>query len=649
MSFSRQLVIVMFLVVLCALSVRSLVTVHEMRGYLSAQLRSHARDSARSLGLSVSLHMAEGDTLFVESIVDSMFDSGDYTTIRVDDLEGKVLLIRERATHPSHVPAWFVKALPVDSPTSGAELTNGWQRVGTVLVRSSPVYAYAQLWDTMVLSLQTAVAFLAITLVLFGFLMKAMLRPLKLIESQARAVAQRQFPRIERLPRTREFREVAEAMNFMTASVQTFINDQAEHARRLQRDAYEDPVTGLRNRAATALDIRQLTRDARHRGGGGLMFIGVGGLDAINRSSGYEAGDAFMRAVGECLTRQLEGHEARLGRYGGAVFSVVLDDLSSDDAMQCARGIIEAISGLRDHGYEAASVNVGVVAHSGADEADTLVEKCESALRNAEQQDGDVVHLWRPSETVDTGDLADEADWERRLKQVIENSDVVLEAQPVKLAGDGAVMHLEVLARFREADGELVPAGRFMPVAARLGLGASLDIVIIEQVLDLLTARFQSSERLAVNLSGAAVRDMDFRRWLRTRLSREPQARRERLCFEVTEHFATSDRADLESLIENVRPLGVSVGVDHCGAGDVTLTALRGLQLDYVKIYGAFIHGLHEDRERETLVRSLVSIAHGMGLKMVAEFVESEAEMATVTEIGFDAMQGYHLGRPAAL
>ena len=84
MTFSRQLVIIMFAVVLCALAVRSAVTVHEMRGYLGQQLASHARDAARSLGLSISLHMAEGDSLFVESIVDSMFDSGDYATIRVD-------------------------------------------------------------------------------------------------------------------------------------------------------------------------------------------------------------------------------------------------------------------------------------------------------------------------------------------------------------------------------------------------------------------------------------------------------------------------------------------------------------------------------------------------------------------------------------
>lgn len=649
MSFSRQLVIMMFLVVLCAFGVRSVVTVHEMRGYLGQQLASHARDASRSLGLSISLHMAEGDSLFVESIVDSMFDSGDYATIRVDDLDGKVTLIRERPAHPPHIPRWFIDAVPIDTPTSGAEITNGWQRVGRVIVRSYPGYAYGQLWDTMVLSLQTALVFLGVTLVLFALLMRVMLRPLKLIERQASEVAQRRFPRIQDLPRTREFREVAQAMNFMTESVETFISDQAQHARRLQREAYEDSVTGLRNRAATQLDIEQLTHHARQKGAGALMFVGVGGLDAVNRSGGYEEGDAFMRCVADTLTGRLAHAGARIGRLGGAMFSVVVEDVSMDEMAVLARSVIDDLEALSERGFQITGVNAGIVFHSGADDADALVEKCESALRNAEQQEGNTVHVWRAAETVDTSDLADEADWEQRLRRVIDSRDVVLEAQPVRVSSGDQLLHLEVLARFREEDGSLVPAGRFMPVAARLGLGASLDIVIIEQVLDLLTARFQSEERLAVNLSGAAVRDMDFRRWLRNRLTGEPERRRSRLCFEVTEHVADSNREALEDLIAIVQPLGVSVGVDHCGAGDVSLSALRGLRLDYAKIYGAFVHGLHEDRERETLVRSLVSIAHGMGLKMVAEFVESDEELAVVTEIGFDAVQGFHIGRPAAL
>ena len=96
-------------------------------------------------------------------------------------------------------------------------------------------------------------------------------------------------------------------------------------------------------------------------------------------------------------------------------------------------------------------------------------------------------------------------------------------------------------------------------------------------------------------------------------------------------------------------PLGVALGVDHCGAADVSLAGLRGLPVAYAKLYGALVRGVHEDRQRQSMLRSLVSIGHGMGLSVIAEFVENEAEYEAVRDIGFDGSQGFHLGRPQAL
>ncbi len=649
MSFARQLALVLFLVVACALTVRAVLTVHETRGYLARQLESHARDSARSLGLSISLHLAEGDELFAESIVDSLFDSGDYTSIRVLALDGTPRIVREREQRPPDVPGWLARLAHIEAPEGGAELTAGWTRAGSVRVRSHPGYAYQQLWSTAKRSAVSALVFLAVALLLMSLLLRWMLRPLGMIERQALAVADRRFPRIERLPATREFRRVAEAMNFMTQSVEKFIAVQTEQARQLQSEAYRDPVTGLRNRRALRMDVEQLARQAQHHGPGALMLVNVRGLDAINRKSGYEGGDAFVRAVASTLERRVERERTALGRWGGAVFAVVMHEASQEALAQLAAQVIDDLRQVSCDGDAAEGVNVGAVFHTGADDAEALVDKCEAALRNAEESGPGQWHLWQAGATVDVGELHETAQWQALLKRVIEHREVVLEVQPVVTDGDGAPLHLEVLARFRDEDGALVPAGRFIPVAARLGLVASLDLLIIEQVLEVLATRFQSDERLAVNLSAASAADGDFVRWLSGRLAREPRARRERLCLEVTEHFASQNPDALRRLVDAVRPLGVSMGVDHCGAGDVSLSALRGVPLDYAKLYGAFVHGIEADRERQAMVRSLVSIGHGMGLTMVAEFVETEAERETVAALGFDAAQGYLVGRPRPL
>jgi len=649
MSFARQLTFVMFLVVVAALATREVLTVQALRDYVVLQLESHARDSARSLGLSISLHLAEDDELFAESIVDAMFDSGDYELIRVLDIDGNASIDRSRAPRSLDVPDWFVDLVPVHAPQASAELTRGWTRSGSVVVRSYPGYAYEQLWHSTLTSLQSALVFLMFALIVVTALLRWMLRPLDLIERQARAVADREFPRIERLPATREFRRVAQAMNLMTGSVEKIITEQSEQARRLQSEAYRDSVTGVRNRRALMMDIEQLAREAQHDGPGALVLINVRGLDAINRRAGYEGGDAFMRSVARCLEGALGGLPGALGRWGGGIFGVVLRQASRERVQELAGAVIHELEGLEVDGARAESVNVGAVLDTGADDAETLVDKCEAALRNAEETASSSWHLWQASETVGVDGLQDDAHWSALLERVIAERQVVLEAQPVMEADGATLIHQEVLARFRDDDGELVPAGRFIPVAVRLGLGASLDVVIIEQVLDVLAERRQSSERLAVNLSVGAAADDDFMRWLAGRLASEPRSRRERLCLEVPEHFAADHPQAMRGLLDAVRPLGVAVGVDHCGAGDVSLSALRGLPLDYAKLYGAFVRGIHEDRERQALLRSLVSVGHGMGLVMVAEFVETDEEMGAVRNLGFDAAQGYLLGRPQPL
>lgn len=168
-------------------------------------------------------------------------------------------------------------------------------------------------------------------------------------------------------------------------------------------------------------------------------------------------------------------------------------------------------------------------------------------------------------------------------------------------------------------------------------------------ILDALATRFNTDERLAVNLSASAVQDADFVRWLSGRLAGEPRARCERLLLEVTEHVVIQHRESFRSLLDAMQPLGVDLGVDHCGAGDVSLAGLRGLRVTYAKLYGALVHGVLEDRQRQSMLRSLVSVGHGMGLVVIAEFVEADAEYEAVRDIGFDGAQGYHVGRPQAL
>lgn len=295
-----------------------------------------------------------------------------------------------------------------------------------------------------------------------------------------------------------------------------------------------DPVTGLRNRRALTLDVEQLVRASGQDGLGALLLITVYGLHAISGRHGYESGNEFMATVAELLTNSVGTESVALGRWGGAIFAVILPQVSVETLSEQASLLVAKLSGVMHEGEVAGAVNIGAVISSGADDASSLITKCEAALHNAKSSASSATtpggwHLWRAGETAEADENHDEEHWQRQLKRVISARAVVLESQPVVAMGDGQPMHQEVLARFRGEDGALIPAGRFIPVAARLGLSTSLDVVIIEKVLDVLATRFNTDERLAVNLSASAVQDADFVRWLSGRLAGEPRARRERL------------------------------------------------------------------------------------------------------------------------
>jgi diguanylate cyclase (GGDEF)-like protein len=337
-------------------------------------------------------------------------------------------------------------------------------------------------------------------------------------------------------------------MNFMTERVESFIEEHIEQARRVQSEAYQDPVTGLRNRRALSLDVEQLVRETNQNGVGALMPINVRGLEAINRSHGYESGNAFMATLAQVLSANSGAESATLGRWGGAIFAIVWPQISLETLRENAQLLVDELSAVVHEDELAGSVSAGAVISTGVDDAKSLITKCEAALHNAESSSHESSglqggwHLWRAGETAHADDIRDEAHWQRQLKRVISEGDVLLESQLVVDMSDGRELHQEVLARFRDEDGTIISADQFIPVAARLGLSTSLDVVMIEQALEVLTTRFNSEQRLAVNFSGSAVQDTDFVRWLAGRLASEPRARRERLHLEVTEHVVIQHR-----------------------------------------------------------------------------------------------------------
>jgi EAL domain-containing protein (putative c-di-GMP-specific phosphodiesterase class I) len=245
-----------------------------------------------------------------------------------------------------------------------------------------------------------------------------------------------------------------------------------------------------------------------------------------------------------------------------------------------------------------------------------------------------------------------EMNWVTRIAAALEEARFALFAQDIRpIAEPSLETSYEILLRLRDADGQLVAPMNFLPAAERYGLMPRLDRWVIERTvtgLGELRNRGRSMPRLAVNLSAASLEDGGLFLFI-SKLLREHNVPPHRLGFELTETTAVTQLAAVSRLLNDLRSLGCSIGLDDFGSGMCSFGYLRRLPVDYVKIDGSFVHKMDTDAVDRAMVASIQRIAHVMGLRTVAEHVQSESVLGLLREAGVDYAQGFVIAHPAPL
>lgn len=648
MTLLRQLLIAILALLSVVLVGSVAISVAHTRSYLNAQLRSHAQDAATSLGLSLSSSAAEGDQATIEAMVDALFDSGYYRAVAVLDIEGRTLVQREQAARFDDVPAWFVRLLPLHTPRGEALLMSGWRQLGTITVTSNPGYAYLELWRTARDSAGLFALIAAVAAGLAALGVHVLLRPLRATEAQAAAIADREFPVQERLPRTRELRRVVEAMNHMSRKVRQMLDEQIALGERLREQAYRDPVTGLGNRALFERDLAHLLDSVEEHFRGVLALVQLHDFKRYNDSRGYSAGDELLRQAAIALREATADFRPySVARIGGADFALLIPRSGDDEVAVLGSALSNALARLHDRGLltDTDVGHVGMAVRATGDDARRLLSRADGALRQAQATAG---NAWQLASDTDGGRVPrTSSNWRRLIGSALADGRLELHTQPVVRPGNPQlVLHHEVLLRLRVDEG-LLPAGGFMPMAERLGLAGAVDRAVISTLL----TRFKpahTSRYLAINLSPSSLADPQFAPWLLAQLDRNPRVARS-LTFELPEYGASRELPALRQLAVALAARGSGLGLDHFGRGFNPLGYLAGLKLAYLKVDGRYIHALQSDSDSHYFIGTLREIAHGLDCLIIAEAVENASQLAAVAELRMDGAQGYHVAVPQPL
>jgi diguanylate cyclase (GGDEF)-like protein len=647
MSLRNQLFTLISALFLAVLGSILAISIADTRQYLEQQLASHAQDAATAMSVTLGQSLGKGDVVLAQAQVASVFDRGFFKSIDVLGPDRQPIVQKALPIKIEDVPEWFVARLPIETPAGEAFVGSGWRQLGKVLVVSQPAFAYQHLWRSSVQMLGWLAAIYVAALALVHGVLHFILKPLRAIEKTARDVQDKRFEQIDQHPSAPELARVVDAMNQMSRRVGEMLDQETAKAQALYQQAYIDDMTGLFNRRGYELRLTELLQGQVPFALGAVVSIELDDMRLLNRAHGFAAGERIMRVVADSASTILAAAPiSLLARSNEFSFSFVVADVTADVVVELSTEVRRLIMAtLADFApMQMAGMNVGTAFFNQQNPRSEIFARADFAVESARQSErnGFVILQEKPDEHVSLGSFG----WRSLIQTaLVENRWRMLRQPVLSLNAPAVVLQGECMARLVDAEGELVPAANFMPMAARHQLMPEVDRAMVTLALDYLKDNLQDGAMVAINLSPQSMANSDFMDWFASKLqSMDRQAAR--LAIEVSEYGALRNVNAATRVRDLVRRHGAKFGIDHFGLDPTALKLLRDMPPDYVKLTGSLMAEIEAVEAASNMLHSFVKLAHSLDVMVIAQQVERVEQLAVLNAAGVDAGQGYYFGAP---
>jgi len=439
---------------------------------------------------------------------------------------------------------------------------------------------------------------------------------------------------------------------YITGTARDITSKKAYEAE-LTYQAEHDSLTGLYNRKHFQQELeRVVSRVARSAADCAVFYIDLDQFKYVNDTVGHASGDKLLLETTHLLRSHLREGDL-LARFGGDEFTVLLYNLEREEACSVAEGLRKLFENYQfmDSAQSfnvTLSLGITCITNQSAS-ADEVLSQADIACNIAKLSGRNRVHIAEPGNNEKDG-LAQDMGWASRVRDAFENDRFSLVYQPIISVADGDINDYEVLLRMQRDNGGVILPGGFMPAAERFGLVHNVDRWAITHAithLDALTAKYDKRLRFAINLSGRAFEDKELLPLIRGLID-DSNLSPSQLTFEITETAAIANLRDASKFISKLKDLGCEFALDDFGSGFCSFSYLKKLPVDKLKIDGSFVKNLANTRVDQAMVQSMNQIAHALGKKTIAEFVENSQTLCLLKEYGVDFAQGNYLGMPNA-
>ncbi len=435
------------------------------------------------------------------------------------------------------------------------------------------------------------------------------------------------------------------------------ITERTEMMALVNHHARYDDLTGLVNRREFERRLNELFESAQSRNAEHvLLYLDLDQFKIVNDTCGHMAGDELLRQLSARTREHIRANDT-MARLGGDEFGVLLESCSVERGLEIAETLRRTIAGFRfqweQHSFDV-GVSIGACAITHDSESpSTILSNADAACYVAKDKGRNRVQLYFGGRD----DMLKRAEmsWVTRLNRALEENRLCLYYQkivPIIAPREGSE-HFEVLLRLIDEAGNVVTPGIFLPAAEKYNLMPVIDRWVVRHLLsgnDEFQRRLNAGGNVScsINLSGASLNDEQFPAFLKEQIASSripPRA----LCFEITETVTISNLPRASAFMRELKEIGCCISLDDFGSGMSSFGYLKSLPVDYLKIDGLLVKNIANDLTDLAMVESINRIGHIMGLRTIAEFVENDAILAKLREIGVDYAQGFGLHIPESL
>lgn len=630
---------------------------------ITTQLSINARHTANSLGLAIKqiienptpdmgdfmlgnesddenrTSIAEesglniGTLSTVETMMNSMFDSGYYSAIRLVDVDGKVILENSaKKLEVLDVPDWFIRNIKLEAPIVDSEIMRGWSKFGILQVQSSTGAAYRELYHTLLDIFYTLgiMSISALFAIYFG--LKLIFAPLKRVQAQAEAVLENRFIIQDKIPFTLDIKQIVLAINSMVEKAKDVFEQSAKMLNKYEDLLYKDEQTGLFNRRYFVNEFGEYLASEEYSTGC-VMILRFKELGDMKKQLGFEKWQKFILNIVKIIKDNVPN--MLCARINDDEFIVAAHGVNTGKMSQLGGKILDDIKKLYDN-HELRNddyrVSGSIVEYNHSSTLKDIFIASDVTLARASEGSNFALKIYEDSREIALG--------KEQYKELIVNS---LENNMFKFAGqkvassNPGLEHHELFIRLVDKNGKWQMASYFMPMANELNFAAKIDLYVLNKVANMLKDKTLPDGSIAINLGKDVLSSMQYFNELEALLRKIRQNSNRNVYIEIP-NKGDMDIAILAKFHQKVRELGLGLGLDHFGLDAKSIDKLKDIGPDYIKIQaGNLIDFFGESSEQK---HSFDIMMRSKNIKIIALGVENQEQKNKLEALHIDSMQG---------